>query len=107
MLLCGTFFDKDLNFRDELIEIFDVSEEVATVGAALEDRVDKVLGATGLRNKVDVSGVDGASTVCDYPKRGYKTSYIALQKQRFAKLEQALVTWWCIAHRLILRSGTL
>ena len=47
MLLCGTFFDKDLNFRDELIEIFDVSEEGATVGTALEDRVDKVLGATG------------------------------------------------------------
>ena len=79
MLLCGTFFDKNFKFREELIEIFDVSVEGATVGAALEDCVDKVLGTTGLRKKVDVSGVES--------------------------LGQPLVTWWCLAHRLNLALG--
>jgi hypothetical protein len=48
-MLCGTFFDKNFKFREELIEIFDVSVEGVTVGAAVENCVDKVLGTTGLR----------------------------------------------------------
>jgi hypothetical protein len=43
MLLCVTYIDSDGKFRDELMEIFDVSEEGATAGAALEDRVSKFL----------------------------------------------------------------
>jgi hypothetical protein len=35
---------ENFKFREELIEIFDVSVEDAAVGAALEDCVDKVLG---------------------------------------------------------------
>jgi hypothetical protein len=37
MLLCATFVDQDFKFRDELVNIFDVSEQGGTVGSVLED----------------------------------------------------------------------
>ena len=43
MLLCATFIDEQFKFRDELVDIVDVSEEGAKVGAALEDCVGKAL----------------------------------------------------------------
>ena len=116
-LLCATFFDEDLKFRDELIDIFDVSEEGAMVGASLEDKVYKILNTAKLVEYVDASFVDGASNVSDYPQRGYMHSYTALQKKHFAKLNTSapcgqsppstkiLITWWCLAHRFNLALG--
>ena len=116
-LLCATFFDEDLKFRDELIDIFDVSEEGAMVGASLEDKVYKILNTAKLVEYVDASFVDSASNVSDYPQRGYMHSYTALQKKHFAKLSTSapcgqsppstkiLITWWCLAHRFNLALG--
>jgi hypothetical protein len=70
MLLCGTFIDKKYELRDTLIDIFDVSKDGDTVGAALHDRVDRCLSTHALHKKVDASHADGASNVCDYPGRG-------------------------------------
>ena len=105
MLLCVSYIDSDGKFRDELMEIFDVSEEGATVGAALEDKVFKFLREHQLLDMVDASFVDGASNVCDYPTRGHTLSYAALQKKRLEVGLQKVLTWWCLAHRYNLALG--
>jgi hypothetical protein len=105
MLLCVTFIDSDGKFRDELMEIFDVSDEGATVGAALEDRVYKFLRQHSILEKIDASFVDGASNVCDYPSRGHTLSYAALQKKRLEAALLKVLTWWCLAHRYNLALG--
>ena len=105
MLLCATFIEEQFKFQDELVDIFDVSEDGATVGAALEGCVGKALAQNHLCELVNTSHMDGASNVNDYPHRGYINSYTAIQKKRYAELDRTLVSWWCLAHRYNLALG--
>ena len=89
LLLCASFVDADGKFCDQLLEIFDVSEKGATVGASMAVRVGNFL----LR-LVDFLNV------CAYPSAGYKVSCSKKLEDQLHADKQAFFTWWCLCHRL-------
>ena len=100
LLLCASFVDADGKFCDQLLEIFDVSEKGATVGASMAVRVGNFLLSKDLLRLVDFLNTDGVSNVCAYPSAGYKVSCSKKLEDQLHADKQAFFTWWCLCHRL-------
>lgn len=101
MLLCGTYFDRSGQFRNELLHTFDVSSE----GSTEENVVATWLNENSLLQSTDFFCTDGASNVCDYPSRGHSQSCSARFKARLAadvapRSFSNVHHHRCVAHRL-------